>query len=169
MSKQQAKHSADQALVEDKSPEGIKEKTRNKCCSESHDECLRREEAYKEQYLRSLADYQNLLKRVAKEREAFINSASEGIILRLLPIVDDLARAVASLEETGIKLIYNKVLEILKSEQVERIAIKETDAFDPTRMECIEAEQDGKKLIEVRAGYTMRGKLLRPTQVKVVQ
>lgn len=124
---------------------------------------------YKEKYIRALADYQNLSKRIEREREEIQQSASSWIILKLLPVLDDLELAKKNTKEKGIELIYNKLWSILEKEGVKKIQINENDKFDPAKMECIDAEDGGEKLITVRSGYIMKGKILRPVQVKVVK
>lgn len=126
-------------------------------------------EDYKEQYLRALADYQNLLKRTAKEKEDFIEFAGEELIRKLLPVLDNLERAKGVLTDKGIDIIYNELWQVLQGEGVERIIINKTDAFDPMTMECINVEEGGKVLQEVRAGYKLKGKVLKAVQVKVVK
>ena len=119
------------------------------------------EEDFKEKYLRALADYQNLLKRTVKEKEDFIK--------KLLPVLDNLEKAENVLKDKGIELIHKELLGVLTNEGLERIIIKKDEAFDPGRMECIAVEEGGKKLEEVRAGYTLNKKVIRVAQVKVVK
>lgn len=124
---------------------------------------------FKEKYIRALADYQNLSKRIDREREEIQKSASEWIVLKLLPVLDDLELAKENIKEKGIELIYNKLWNIIEKEGVKKIKIKEDDEFDPSKMECIDAEDGGHKLITIRNGYIMKGKIIRPAQVKVVK
>lgn len=124
---------------------------------------------FKEKYLRALADYQNVLKRTAREKEDFIEFAAEGLIRKLLSVLDNLERAKGVLTDKGIDIIYNELWKVLVAEGVERMMIQSTDTFDPMTMECINVEEGGKQLQEVRAGYTLKGKALRAAQVKVVK
>ena len=126
-------------------------------------------EEYKEKYLRALADYQNLVKRTQAEREEFVQFASEALINKLLSVLDNLERAKGVLTDKGIDIIYNELWQVLQGEGVERIKLTKTDAFDPMTMECIEASQGGNLLQEVRAGYTLKGKVIRAVHVKVIQ
>lgn len=123
----------------------------------------------KDKYLRALADYHNLSKRIDREREEIREFAGWEILQKLLPIVDDIERAAKTIQEKGFEIIYKKFSNILEEEGLERIKIKEHEPFDPERMECIEAEDGGNKLIEIRAGYIMKGKVVRPAHVKVVK
>lgn len=125
-------------------------------------------EEYRDQYLRALADYQNLVKRTQGEREEFIQFASEALIGKLLPVLDNLERAKGVLTDKGIDIIYNELWQVLQGEGVERIKIDKIDVFDPMTMECISVEEGGKLLQEVRAGYILKGKVIRAVRVKVV-
>lgn len=120
------------------------------------------------QVKRTLADYQNLEKRVAEERKDWIRSANKSLILRLLPTLDTLILAQKHVESEGLNLSVAQFLEALKGEGVERIKTIDEN-FDPSKMEAIEVElgEEGKVLSEVRAGYTLNGQVLRAAQVKV--
>ncbi len=149
-----------------KSPEG-KESDEGCDCEDCN--CNNKEDEYKEKYMRALADYHNLSRRVEREREETYQFISLSILTKILPVLDDLERAAGTIDEPGIDLIYNKLWQVVKDEGLEKIKIGEDDQFDPTRMECITAEDGGKKLITVRSGYIMKGKVVRPAQVKVVK
>ena len=123
---------------------------------------------YKDKYLRALADYQNLVKRTQVEKEEFYKYAHESFIEKLIPVLDHLERAEKHTQDIGIDLLYKELRKIVEDLGLERIHIKETDEFNPAYMECIEAEQNGNKLVETRTGYRFKGKVLRPVQVKVV-
>jgi len=122
---------------------------------------------YKDKYLRALADYQNLVKRTQVEKDEFYKYAHESFVEKLIPVLDHLERAEKHTHDTGIDLIYKELRRIVEDLGLEPIHIKETDKFDPAYMECIEAEEGGKKLIETRAGYKFKGKVLRTVEVKV--
>ena len=123
---------------------------------------------YKDKYLRALADYQNLVKRTQVEKEEFYKYAHESFVEKLVPVLDHLERAEKHIQDKGIDLIYKELRKIVEDLGLERIHIKETDEFNPEYMECVEAEQNGKRLVETRAGYRFKGKVLRPVQVQVV-
>lgn len=134
-----------------------------------HEENQENELDYKEKYLKALADYQNLVKRIQREKEDFVKFANEGLVLKILSIFDSLKRAVEEFEDESLKLITKELWSILEREGVERIEVNENDEFNPEIMECIEVEKDGKRLIVTREGYKIRGKVLRPVEVKVVK
>lgn len=117
---------------------------------------------------RALADYQNLEKRVAKEKEEFAKFANSELILKILPAIDDLEKAERHLEDEGLSLALENLRQGLKETGLEKIEL-EGKRFDPLEMECVEVSQggEGKVLEEIRAGYKLNGKVLRPAQVKV--
>jgi molecular chaperone GrpE len=121
-------------------------------------------------YKRALADYQNLEKRVREERSEWIKSANQQLLLRLLPALDTVMLASQHTEDKGIKATVDHFLSTLQSEGIEKIETKDKE-FDPSTMEVIQTMdgKDGKVLQEVRAGYILYGKLLRPAQVVVGQ
>ena len=128
--------------------------------------------------LRALADFDNLKKRNASEREEMVRIANEALMAALLPIIDNFARALASAEEhqinedvlKGIALIKKQFEDALQMSGVEEVDSLGKD-FDPNFHEAVMAkDSDGPdhKVIEVvQKGYTLFGKLLRPTMVIV--
>jgi molecular chaperone GrpE len=142
---------------------------------------LEREAAeYKDSYLRATADYRNFKRRTEQERADLIRSASAGLLLKLLPVMDDLERAMASVSTDvagtswygGFKLIPHKLQTVIESEGVKPIEAVGQD-FDPNKHEAVIYEaaegQDGKVIAELQRGYTINDKVLRPTMVKVGQ
>jgi molecular chaperone GrpE len=119
-------------------------------------------------YKRAVADYQNLQKRVTLERQDWIKIANKELLLRLLPVLDTLMLASKHVEDQGLKVSVNMFLDTLKSEGIVRLKTI-GEKFDPETMECIQIEdgEDGKVIEELRAGYMIHDKLLRPAQVKV--
>lgn len=120
------------------------------------------------QLKRALADYQNLTKRVETDKQAFIKFVAETILLKVLPILDDLERAQFHLKNEGLQLTIEKFKAILLSENVSEMKILNT-VFDPQTAECgelIVGEKD--KIIEIiQPGYILHGQVLRPARVKV--
>ena len=123
---------------------------------------------WEDKYKRALADYQNLVKRVQEEKIDWIRASNRELLLRLLPLVDTLILAGKHSEDQTLKVTLQQFLDLLKAEGVTRIETKDAD-FDPHLMEAIESVEgkEGKVVAEVRAGYTLYDKLLRPAQVKV--
>ncbi len=118
---------------------------------------------------RALADYQNLEKRGQAEKEEIVRYANRELILKLLPVLDNLEKLVAHLKDDGAKLILNQFQDILRNVDVQRIDVIGKD-FDPEEMECVdvvESNEENKVLEETRPGYRLKGKVIRPALVKV--
>lgn len=136
---------------------------------------------YKDQWLRAAADYKNFKRRTDQERAELIRGASAGLVLKLLPVIDDLERAMNSVTPevyasqwyNGFKLIPQKLQTVLESEGVTPIDALGKD-FDPNFHEAVIYEaagagQGGKVVAELQKGYMQRERVLRPTMVKVGQ
>lgn len=133
----------------------------------------------KDKSLRLYADYENLKKRVSKEKEDFISYANERIIKELLPVIDNFERAIYTSNEhsnfegllDGVKLNCQSLIKV-----IEKFGVAEVDAggkvFDPNfheAMNVIEtAEYEPNMVIEqLQKGYVINGKLIRPALVVV--
>lgn len=134
------------------------------------DECEQKVQSLENQLKRALADYQNLQKRVQEERVNWIRTANKDIILRLLPVLDTLMLARQHVQDQGLELSIKQFIQVLKDEGIEKIET-EGEEFDPYTMECIQTIEgkEGKVLEEIRTGYTIEEKVIRPAQVKVGQ
>ena len=117
---------------------------------------------------RALADYQNLEKRIASEKNDWIRIANKDLLLRLLPGLDSLLLAQTHTQDEGVKISIKHFLDTLEQVGVKKISTENTD-FDPNLMEAIASKDgpDGKVVEELRAGYTINGQILRPAQVLV--
>lgn len=126
-------------------------------------------EQWKNKYLRALADYQNLEKRVNQEREEFQKLVNKNLLLKFISVLDEIERAMLFIDNEGLKLIKKKFLQILNEEKVREIDLI-GKKFDPNLAEVIEVVQ-GKEddvIIEVvKKGYYYHDKVLRVAQVKV--
>jgi molecular chaperone GrpE len=120
------------------------------------------------QLKRALADYQNLEKRVVSEKSDWIKLANKGLLLRLLPALDNLSLAEKHTQDEGVKLSIDQMISAFKEEGIEKIETTGRD-FDPNLMEAIHTTDgtEGKVAEELRAGYTLFGQVLRPAQVAV--
>jgi len=117
---------------------------------------------------RALADYANLEKRLDREKDNFVKFANKTLLLRLIPIVDDLDLAQRHLRDQGLALVAGKFHELLKSEGLTEFSpLGET--FNPDFMEAVEIVKGQKnKVIEVVfPGFKIEDKVLRPAKVKV--
>jgi len=147
-----------------------KEKVEDKEIKKDESELLKQKiEELENQNKRILADYRNLEKRVDSQRRDWILEANKKLLLNLLPVLDTLMLAEKhSIGDETLSLSVKQFLDILKQEGVERI---KTDGvnFDPNLMECLDTVEgeEGKVIEEVRAGYILYEKTLRPAQVRV--
>jgi len=120
------------------------------------------------QLKRTLADYQNLQKRVVSDQQDFVKFANAALLTKLLPLLDDLNRANSHLKNKGLQLTVDQFKAILNSEGVKELQLLNT-SFDPKNADCVELVP-GKKdyIIEiVQTGYALANRVLRPARVKV--
>jgi len=134
-------------------------------------------EEYLDHLQRLQSEFSNYKKRVDKEREELFSTAKGELVLKLLPVLDDLERMLDHYEEYGecncdaVKLIYQNLVKILTDEGLEKIAAV-GEQFDPEFHEAVgveetDSEQEDLVLEEWQKGYLFGGKLLRPSRVKV--
>lgn len=123
---------------------------------------------WEDKYKRALADYQNLEKRVTEQRREWMISASREVLRQLLPVLDTLLLAQKHINDKGLEASIQQFLGVLSQEGVVRIET-EGKKFDPIHMEAVGTGKgdDGKVIEEVRSGYLLHDKLLRPAQVIV--
>lgn len=132
------------------------------------DRCRENVQDLENQVRRVLADYRNLEKRVQEEKSEWIKIANKQILLRLLSVLDTLILANKHIENQGLTISIQQFLDILKDEGVTRIDAK-GKTFDPHTMECVETieGQAGKVIEEIRIGFMIYDKILRPVHVTV--
>jgi len=161
----QTEEEKDEAKKEDKDSK----KSSKKHKGDEETEKLKAEiEDLKNQLLRAVADYRNLEKRFDEEKREFIKFANRDLLLRLIPAFDTLFLAEKYVADEGIKLTIKHLQEALKEVGVERVKTHE-EMFDAVTMEAVTTEEgeENKVLEELRPGFTLNGKLVRPAQVKV--
>ena len=130
-------------------------------------------------YLRLMAEFETFRRRSAEERLALVGSASADTIKGLLPVLDDCERAMELLAKSsdeaakeGTALIYNKLMDYLKTRGLAVIEAKGTK-FDVDLHEAVTQfpaptpEQKGMVIDVVQTGYTLNGKVLRYAKVVV--
>ncbi len=128
---------------------------------------------------RTQADFVNYKRRMQQEREQLEQFAGAEVVRQILPVLDDFERAVANLPESGpeaawsqgVVAIVRKLEETLTKQGLQPIAAVGKE-FDPSEHEAVlnvpvPAEQDGKVTAEVRRGYKLHDRVLRPAQVVV--
>ena len=129
-----------------------------------------------ERYLRLAADFENYKKRAARERREYVALANERLISELLPILDDLERALAAAEdhqeaqlEEGVRLVHRSLASLLERQGLSTI---ETDGkFDPHVHEALLSQpsdgEEGSVLDVVQKGYKLGDRVVRPARVVV--
>jgi molecular chaperone GrpE len=136
---------------------------------------------FESRWLKVHAEYENTRKRLEKEKITHVKFANESIVSQLFPIVDNFDMALEAMVNAkdkaavmdGIKLVQKEFHRILEDNGVERIET-EGKEFDPNVHEAVAAVEtnehpDGAIIEEVRSGYLLNGRLLRPAQVRVVK
>lgn len=128
--------------------------------------------------LRLHADFDNYRRRTLREREESGSQAEAAIVRGLLPVLDNFDRALAALPEggeaawvDGVRLVQRQLLDVLTQQGLQPIASLE-QIFDPNLHEAVMRDEsgdtpDGTILQELQRGYQFKGKLLRPSMVKV--
>jgi molecular chaperone GrpE len=141
--------------------------------------CHERDEYY-DLLLRKTAEFDNYRKRMARERREQAAFEVAALMETLLPVLDDFERALKAdaLENpeayrAGIQLIYNQLVDVLGRNGVTAIEAVGTD-FDPRVHEAVVTEasaahRDGEVIEELRRGYKIGDRLLRPAMVKVAK
>jgi molecular chaperone GrpE len=127
---------------------------------------------------RAVAEFQNFKKRLERDRETDQAAMKADLIRKMLPILDDLQRALQSRppDDTwfdGIELIQRKLQSILEAEGVKRMEA-EGAVFDPNFHEAISQEpvdgaESGRVVAVVQNGYMLGERVIRPAQVKVAE
>lgn len=125
-------------------------------------------EEYLNNWKRERADFLNYKKEEAKRMEEFGRFANEDVVLETIEIVDDLELAVQEYKGIGLEQIVKKFKDLFKKYGVEEIEV-DGKKFDPATQEAVETEAGGEKIVQVRAGYMMHGKVMRPARVKITK
>ena len=161
-----------------------KDKEKNKIQElENEIEQLKAEKAeLNDRFLRLFSEFDNYKKRVSKEKLDLISTASEKVLVSLLPVIDDFERAIAANEKAdnidsikeGFNLIYNKLVQMMKRFDVEEIQAKgeefNTDFHEAVTHFPAQKEEDKGKVIDVtEKGYKLKDKVIRFAKVVVGQ
>ena len=143
------------------------------------DEVVRERDAHRERLLRVTAEFDNYRKRTERERREWVDQAAGDLLGDLLPVVDNLDRALAAdtgdgdALRQGVEIIRKQLLDVMARRGVAPIEAVGAD-FDPTLHEAVAHEpgdghRDGEVVKELRRGYTLRQRLLRPSMVMVAK
>jgi molecular chaperone GrpE len=130
---------------------------------------ITKQEELEGQLKRALADYQNLERRVAQERQLLSQLSSALVIEKFLPVIDNLESAQSHLNDQGLAMVIKQFNDVLQSEGVEQIQA-EGQQFDPNLHEAAEVTEEGEngKVVKVLAkGYKIRDRVIRPAKVIV--
>jgi len=137
---------------------------------------------YLDGWQRARAELANARKRFDKERNEAAQLANGLLIAKLLPVLDDLDRAIKTMPDDlrqhtwvdGVTLIQRKFQAVLESEGVKPIEVKPGDKFDPAWHEAVTHEEnqehkEGAIIAEVQKGYQFGEQVLRPALVRVAK
>lgn len=147
---------------------------------EQHKEDLAKE---KDKFMRLFAEFENYKKRTSKERMDLFKTASQDVMVSMLPVLDDFERALTHIEEDkeaeelrkGVLLIYQKLINTLEQKGLKKIEVKQGDNFNADNHEAvtqIPAPTDdlkGKIIDVVQCGYLLGDKVIRFPKVVIGQ
>jgi len=135
---------------------------------------------HKDKFLRLYAEFENYKKRTLKERLELINTAGQGVLKKILPVLDDFDRAKSSAEDEtssehfseGVQIVYDKIHSTLKAQG---LTVMETNGkdFDPelhaaiSEIPAASEEMKGKIIDTVEKGYYLNDKIIRHAKVVV--
>lgn len=138
-------------------------------------------EALKASELRIRADFDNFRRRTNEENAKRVKFASQSVIEKLIPLIDNFERALqvqatsedAKQIQSGVDMIHRQLLDVLNAEQVEVIEAV-GQPFDPNFHQAVMQEpsdefESGVVTMELQRGYTMHGRVIRPSMVKVAE
>lgn len=136
-------------------------------CQKQHDD-----------YMRLYADFDNYRKRALKEKSELIKTAAEGVLVDILPLVDDFERAIGSMEKTesvegvkeGVSLIYNKLISFLEAKgvkEIEAVGLPFNTEFHEaiTKFPAPSDDMKGKVIDCTQKGYMLYDKVIRFAKV----
>jgi len=136
-----------------------------------------------EKLLRTTADFENFKKRAAREKQEAIKFANESLLQKLIPVLDnfDMAMAAAQNEQTeaaqslqtGVNMIYQQLKTVLIEAGLEEVDAS-GKVFDPNLHEAVSQQEtndvpEGQVVQQLRKGYKLRERLLRPASVVVAK
>jgi molecular chaperone GrpE len=145
------------------------------------EEIQRQRDEYYDLLLRKTAEFENYRKRIDRDRQTASEAAAADLLRDLLPLVDDLERALkadpgtegAEAYRRGVELIHKQLMDLLGRRGVRPIEAVGAD-FDPyyhqaVAHEAVEGRREGEVIEEFRRGYMLGDRLLRPSMVKVAK
>ena len=168
-----AKKKSNKKIDSDKNNESVEKKVEEV----GFDELLKIE---KDKFLRLFAEFENYKRRTAKERIELFSTASEEVMVSLLPVLDDFDRASVEIEKDkenetlkGILLIKNKLFDSLKSKGLSLVEISKGDDFNADDHEAVtqipapSKNMQGKIIDIIEKGYKLGDKVIRYPKVVI--
>ena len=137
----------------------------------------------KDKFMRLFAEFENYKKRTTKERIELFKTASQDLMVSMLPVLDDFERALAHIEDDkeaeelrkGVLLIYNKLITTLEQKGLSKIEVRQGDTFNADDHEAItqipapSEDLKGKIIDVVEHGYKLGEKVIRFPKVVIGQ
>ncbi len=137
----------------------------------------------KDKFLRLFAEFENYKRRTAKERIELFKTASEDVMLAMLPVLDDFERALSHIDEDkeaeelrkGVLLIYQKLLTTLEQKGLKPIKVEKGDVFNADNHEAVtqipasSKDLKGKIIDVIEKGYALGDKVIRFPKVVIGQ
>lgn len=170
--------------IDDQNPQDTSAATEERTAATEQTEALetlrREKDALQDRLLRTAAEFDNYRKRIDRERRELSEYAGADILTDMLPIIDDLERALqaapageAESYRRGVELIHKQMTDLLRKRGVKPIEAVGAQ-FDPRYHEAVMQEvssehREGEVMAELRRGYTLGERLLRPATVKVAK
>jgi molecular chaperone GrpE len=136
-----------------------------------------------ERLLRTTADFDNFKKRAAREKQDAIRYANEGLLEKLVPVLDNFDAALSAAQtsstdgtqslQTGVAMIFQQLKKVLTESGLEEVDAS-GQTFDPNLHEAVSQQEskevpEGNVLQQLRKGYKLRDRLLRPATVVVAK
>lgn len=137
-----------------------------------------------DRFVRTSADFDNYKKRAARERQEAVRFANEGLLEKIIPVLDNLEMALAAVEvpksdaateglKTGVEMIYSQLKGVLAEAGLEEIDAR-GQPFDPNWHEAVSQQDsaevpEGNVLHQIRKGFKLRERLIRPASVVVAK
>jgi molecular chaperone GrpE len=136
-----------------------------------------------ERLLRTTADFDNFKKRAAREKQDAIRYANEGLLEKLVPVLDNFDAALSAAQassagatqslQTGVSMIFQQLKKVLTESGLEEVDAA-GQKFDPNLHEAVSQQEsadvpEGQVLQQLRKGYKLRDRLLRPATVVVAK
>lgn len=139
--------------------------------------------AEKDKFMRLFAEFENYKKRTSKERIELFKTASQDVMVAMLPVLDDFERALMHIEDDkeaeelrkGVLLIYNKLVKTLEQKGLSKIEVNKGDTFNADHHEAVtqipapEDQLKGKIIDVIERGYKLGDKVIRFPKVVIGQ